>query len=158
MLAADMETDRNISNAEQQTDDQIKWEIIDQVMQSRDSAMSQIAEKNVELFGWLVKVKQEYAKLKDLNCTFKDSDAKLKARVIRLEQELIQLRQSEQNPPRDKNLKQAAAATENEETKEPVAKKQRKKRKKAKVSNQIDNDDDLTFLDAIIEENKLEKI
>ena len=136
----------------QQADD-FQWEIIDEVMQSRDSAMNQVAEKNVELFNWLVKVKQQYAKLKDQNSTFKDSDVKLKARVIRLEQEL-QLHQSHVNPVCAKNLNQAAAATEIEESKELVTKKQRKtkknnKRKKSRVVKESD-DDDLTFLDAII--------
>lgn len=59
-------------------------------MQSRDSAINQVAEKNLELFECLGKARQEYEKLKDSEAKLKDSEAKLKARVFRLEQELQQ--------------------------------------------------------------------
>lgn len=66
--------------------------------------MNQVAEKNLELYECLVKVRREYAKLQEENAKLKDSDAKLKARVIRLEQELQQ-NQSLVHPPTKKNLK-----------------------------------------------------
>ena len=132
----------------------LQWEIIDKIIQSRDSAMNQVAVKNLELYECLGKVRQEYTKLKE-------SDAKLKNRVIRLEQELQQ-NQPRAHSPKGKNCKQTSAAaafnsTETEESKEPIAQKQKKskrksKRKKPKINVNKEGesgDEDMQFLDAV---------
>ena len=88
-----------------------QWVRVDKVMDSQDTAINQVFEKNVELRECLVEARLAYTKLEDKITRFEISDAelkdentRLKARVMRLEQE-IQLSQPGVNSLMDKNVK-----------------------------------------------------